>query len=137
MGPGLSESTHTPFLLAKTGFDYTLDWGSDDQPFDFIMPDGRLTSLPYSPDTSDAAYIGGANHTAWEFENQLIDHFDGLYAEGATSGMAMTVGLTANVFGQPFRSKYLRSFLAYATAKADVWFATGSEIVDAYRAQNH
>jgi hypothetical protein len=51
--------------------------------------------------------------------------------------MTMTLGLQANVSGQPFRSKYIRSFLEYVQTKADVWFATGSEIVDAYRAQNH
>lgn len=137
LGPGMTESARTPFLLAKAGYDYTLDWGNDDQPFDFLVPEGKLTALPYSPDTSDAAYIQGQSHTAWEFETQLKDHFDTLYVEGAATGMAMTLGLQANVSGQPFRSKYIRSFLEYATSKADVWFATGSEIVDAYRAQNH
>jgi hypothetical protein len=51
--------------------------------------------------------------------------------------MVMTLGLQAHISGQPFRSKYIDSFLAYATSKADVWFATGSEVVDAYREQNH
>jgi peptidoglycan/xylan/chitin deacetylase (PgdA/CDA1 family) len=137
LSPGMTESSRTPFMLAKAGFDYTLDWGNDDQPYDFLAPEGRLTALPYSPDTSDAAYIGPANHTAREFEEQLRDHYDTLYEEGAKTGMTMTLGLQANVSGQPFRSKYIRSFLEYVRTKADVWFATGSEIVDAYRAQNH
>lgn len=137
LGPGLTESSRTPFMLAKAGFDYTLDWGNDDQPYDFLVPDGRLTCLPYSSDTSDAAYIQAVNHTAWEFEEQLKDHFDTLYAEGASSGMSMTIGLQAHVSGQPFRSKYIKSFLEYATKKSGVWFATGSEVVDGYRAQNH
>lgn len=137
LGPGLTESSRTPFLLAKAGYDYVLDWGNDDQPYDFLMPEGKLTCLPYSSDTSDAAYIQAANHTAWEFEEQLKDHFDTLYKEGATSGMSMTIGLQAHVSGQPFRSKYIRSFLEHASKRSDVWFATGSEVVDAYRAQNH
>ncbi|MEO8540667.1 MAG: polysaccharide deacetylase family protein [bacterium] len=137
LGPAMTESSRTPFMLAKAGFDYTLDWGNDDQPYDFLAPEGKLTALPYSPDTSDAVYIGAANHTAWEFEDQLKDHFDTIYAEGASTGMTMTLGLQAHVSGQPFRSKYIRSFLEYTRTKADVWYATGSEVVDAYRAENH
>lgn len=46
----------------------------------------------------------------------------------------MTLGLQANVSGQPFRAKYIRKFLEAAAAIPGVWFATGSEIIDAYRA---
>ena len=133
MGPGNSESARTLPLLAAAGYDYTLDWGNDDQPFDFNVPSGRLTALPYSVETSDAAVVQAQSHTPWEFEQAINDHLDGLLAD--SNGSVMTLGLQANVSGQPFRAKYVRQFLERAVDRAGVWTATASEIVDAYRAQ--
>ena len=134
LGPGATESAHTIPYLAAAGFDYTMDWGNDDQPFDFHVPTGRLSALPYSPDTSDAAVIQAQSHTPWEFEAQLEDHLDGLLADGKKTGTVMTLGLQANVSGQPFRAKYIRKFLEKAAVTKGIWFATGGQIIDAYRA---
>jgi hypothetical protein len=79
--------------------------------------------------------MNNQNHMPWTYEQNLRDHFDVLYEEGASSGMAMSVGLHAHLSGEPFRSKYIRSFLEYASGKAGVWFATGAGMVDAYRSQ--
>lgn len=135
LGPANSESARTTLALAKAGFDYTMDWGNDDQPFDFIVPEGRLSSLPYSADTSDAAVIQAQSHTPWEFEQQLSDHLEGLLDDPRMDGSVMTLGLQAHVSGQPFRSIYIRKFLEKALASGRVWCATGAEIIDAYRAQ--
>jgi allantoinase len=135
LGPGNGESAKTTALLAAAGFDYTLDWGNDEQPYDFIVPQGRLAALPYSPDTSDAAVIQAQSHTPWEFEAALSDHLETLLVDGAKSGRVMTLGLQANISGQPFRAKYIKAFLEKAKATGGVWFATGSEIIDAWRAQ--
>lgn len=132
LGPGNTQSARTLPLLAAAGYDYTLDWGNDDQPYDFIVPSGRLSALPYSVETSDAAVIQAQSHTPWEYEQAISDHLEGLLADG--NGSVMTLGLQANVSGQPFRSKYIRKFLEAASTTSDVWFATGSEIIDAYRA---
>ncbi|WP_193336075.1 polysaccharide deacetylase family protein [Devosia beringensis] len=132
LGPGNSESSHTLHLLAGAGYDYTLDWGNDDQPYDFIVPKGRLSALPYSVETSDAAVVQAQSHTPWEYEQALADHLEGLLAD--SNGSVMTLGLQANVSGQPFRAKYIRKFLETAAATPGVWFATGSAIIDAYRA---
>lgn len=131
LGPGNAESSRTLPLVAAAGYDYTLDWGNDDQPYDFIVPSGRLSALPYSAETSDAAVIQAQNHTPWEYEQAISDHLEGLLAD--SNGSVMTLGLQANVSGQPFRSKYIRKFLEAASANPSVWFATGSEIIDAYR----
>jgi hypothetical protein len=132
LGPGNSESADTLSLLAGAGYDYTLDWGNDDQPYDFIVPRGRLSALPYSVETSDAAVVQAQSHTPWEYEQALSDHLEGLLAD--SNGSVMTLGLQANVSGQPFRSKYIRKSLEAAAATPGVWFATGSAIIDAYRA---
>jgi allantoinase len=136
LGPTNSESARTPLLLAKTGYDYTMDWGNDDQPFDFIVPQGRLSALPYGADTSDAAVIQAQSHTPWEFEEQLSDHLEGLLEDPRMDGSVMTLGLQAHVSGQPFRSIYIRKFLETALATGRVWCSTGSEIIDAYRGLN-
>jgi peptidoglycan/xylan/chitin deacetylase (PgdA/CDA1 family) len=133
LGPGNAQSARTLPLLAAAGYDYTLDWGNDDQPYDFIVPSGRLSALPYSMDTSDAAVIQAQSHTPWEYEQAISDHLEGLLAD--SNGSVMTLGLQANVSGQPFRSKYIRKFLEAAAFTSGVWFATGSEIIDAYRAE--
>ena len=135
LGPINSQSSRTTALLAELGYDYTLDWGNDDQPYPFHVPQGQLLALPYSVETSDAAVIQAQSHTPWEFATALEDHLETLIADGQKSGMVMTLGLQAHVSGQPLRAKYIRSFLQKAHASGKVWFATASEIADAYRAQ--
>jgi allantoinase len=135
LGPSGSESAVTTALLAGAGFDYTMDWGNDEQPFDFRVPKGRLSALPYSPDTSDAAVVQAQSHTPWEFEAGLEDHLETLLAEGDKRGTVMTLGLQSQVSGQPFRAKYIRKFLEKAASTPGVWFATGAQIIDAYRTQ--
>ena len=132
LGPGNAESSRTLPQLAAAGYDYTLDWGNDDQPYDFIVPSGKLSALPYSVETSDAAVVQAQSHTPWEFEQAISDHLEGLLAD--SNGSVMTLGLQANVSGQPFRSKYIRAFLERAVVTKGVWVATAAEIIDAYRA---
>jgi allantoinase len=130
-GPTQSESTRTPALAAKAGYDYVFDWSNDDQPYEMAVPTGRITSVPYSADTSDFSVITTSNQTPWEYGQLLRDHFDAIYAEGEKTGLTMTVGLSASVAGQPFRSKYIAEFLRYASTKAGVWFTTAGEVADA------
>lgn len=137
LGPSNSVSARTTALLAELGFDYTLDWGNDDQPYPFHTPQGRLVALPYSAETADAAVIQAQSHTPWEYATVLEDHLETLVADGERSGMVMTLGLQAHVSGQPLRAGHIRSVLEKARAGGRVWFATASEIVDAYTAQVH
>jgi peptidoglycan/xylan/chitin deacetylase (PgdA/CDA1 family) len=133
MGPQQSESSRTPALAAKAGFDYTLDWGNDDQPYEMKVPDGKLMALPASVETADYWVIDQRNHSPAEFAGVVKDHFDGLYAESAKTGMAMTVNLQAHRSGQPFRSKYIKALVEHMAPKGGVWFATASEVTDAAR----
>jgi len=133
LGPGNSQSARTVGLLAELGYDYTLDWGNDDQPYAFNVAKGQLLAVPYSVETADAAVIQAQNHTPWEYTKALEDHLETLLAEGEKSGLVMTMGLQASVSGQPLRAKYIRSILQKAKGTGKVWFATASEIADAYR----
>jgi hypothetical protein len=44
----------------------------------------------------------------------------------------MGIPLHPFLMGQPWRAPYLREAIAYFQKHDRVWFATGSEIVDAY-----
>ena len=134
LGPLQSESSRTPALMAKAGFDYTLDWSNDDQPYGMHVPQGKLVSVPASVETADHWVVDQRLHSPAEFSQVLHDHFEGLYADSAKTGMVMTLGLQAHRSGQPFRSKYIRAFLEYIAKKKGVWFATGAEVADAARA---
>jgi len=133
LGPGQSISAITHKLLAELGYDWTMDWGNDDQPYDFHVPAGKLSALPYAQETSDAAVVQAQSHTPWEYTDVLRDHLDTLLADSRSS--VMTIGLQAHVGGQPFRAKTIRTFLESAKAQDGVWFATASEIIDAWRNQ--
>jgi allantoinase len=133
MGPQQSESSRTPVIAAKVGYDYTLDWSNDDQPYEMKPPEGRLMALPASVETADYWVIDQRNHSPAEFEGVVRDHFDALYVESVKTGMAMTVNLQSHRSGQPFRSKYIKALVAHMATKGGVWFATGSEVTDAAR----
>ena len=58
------------------------------------------------------------------------EQFDWLYAESATSGRFMNIGLHPHVIGQPYRVRAIRDFIRYAKQFDGVWFATREEIAD-------
>jgi hypothetical protein len=66
----------------------------------------------------------------------LIDELDVLYAEGATTGRMMNVGLHPHVSGRAYRLRGIREFLEHAKSLPGVWFARREEIADWYLA-NH
>jgi hypothetical protein len=137
LSPGLNESTRTPGLVAEAGFIYLSDFVNDDQPFDMIVPSGRLTAVPYSIEVNDEVAIVQRNRTAWEFARTAEDHFDAIYADArsAGTGLVMCLALHARLTGQPLRIKYLDQILSHILSFDGVWVATGGEIVEAYRSQ--
>ena len=63
--------------------------------------------------------------------------FDGLYADGATTGRLMVLHLHPWIMGQPWRIRHLDEVLGHITAYQGVWKATGSEIIDWFKAQSN
>jgi len=62
----------------------------------------------------------------------IRSQFDTLYREGAESGRVMAICLHPFVIGVSHRIGILESALDYIQGHDDVWFATGSEIVDTW-----
>jgi peptidoglycan/xylan/chitin deacetylase (PgdA/CDA1 family) len=135
LGPALTESHNTLDLLAETGFDYVGDWVNDEQPYAMRVKSGQMTSIPYSIEINDIPAFLDGKQSPESFGRMIKDQFDVLYEDGAQSGRVMSICLHPFLIGHPFRIKYFDDALKHITSRKDVWLATGSEIVDAYRAQ--
>jgi allantoinase len=130
LGPALSETYRTPYLLKELGLDYVCDWCADDQPFPTVIP--GLLSVPYSIELNDATLFLGKNFTGPQFYEMVVDQFEVLYREGATSGRVMCLALHPFLISQPFRHKYLEMALEFITSHEDVWLTTSDEIATWY-----
>jgi allantoinase len=132
LGPGLGETWHTLDLLREHGVEYVCDWVNDDLPY--RMNNG-LYSIPYSIELNDMPLFNMPSIDIGEFERRIRETFDVLYEEGARNGRVMAIALHPFLIGVPHRIRTLDRALSYIASHGSVWFATGSEIIDAYGSQ--
>jgi peptidoglycan/xylan/chitin deacetylase (PgdA/CDA1 family) len=130
LGPALTETEHTPALLAELGLTYVCDWCNDDEPYPLEVE--GMISVPYAIEANDIPLLIDKGLTGPEFAQVLIDQFDVLYAEGERSGRVMAIPLHPFLVGQPFRIGYLERALAHIAGHEDVWLATSDEIAEWY-----
>lgn len=130
MGPALTETFHTPELLAELGLGYVLDWTNDDQPYRLNVP--GMLSVPYSVELNDIGLFVSKGLTGPDFVRIVKDQLDQLYADSAESGRVMALALHPFVIGQPFRRTYLDQALEYIANHPGVWLTTSDEIADHY-----
>jgi peptidoglycan/xylan/chitin deacetylase (PgdA/CDA1 family) len=136
LSPAKSESFKTPDLLAEAGLDYVCDWVNDDMPYAMRTDAGALTAMPHPIDIDDYTILVNNHHTEDDFRDQLIDQFNLLYREASPqNGRIMAISLHPWVIGQPYRVGALEEALAHIMSHEGVWAATGSQILDAWRAQ--
>src|SRR5882757_3508207 len=122
MGPGLTETFETPNILSEMGLQYVLDWCADDQPFALNVP--GMISVPYSVELNDIMIFVAHRSSGEAFYRTVVDQFDELYRNSASSGRVMALALHPFVIGQPFRRKYLAKALEYITSHEGVWVTT-------------
>jgi peptidoglycan/xylan/chitin deacetylase (PgdA/CDA1 family) len=134
LGPALTETFETPRLLRELGLTYVLDWCADDQPFPLNVP--GMMSVPYSIELNDITMFVGKSLTGEGFYQMVVDQFDRLYEEGASSGRVMALCLHPFIINQPFRQKYLERALDYIAGHDDVWLTTSDDIA-AHYTKNH
>ncbi|MEA3067275.1 MAG: hypothetical protein QOK41_682 [Sphingomonadales bacterium] len=134
-GPDFQETPNTPNLLAAEGIRYVCDWGNDEQPYKMTPKSGELTSLGVNAFLDDNYIHLHGRRTINEVNLLWREWFDGLYADGATTGRMMVLHLHPWIMGQPWRIRHLDEVLAHICAHAGVWKATGGEIVDWFKAQ--
>lgn len=130
MGPGLTETHHTPQLLAELGYRYVLDWTNDDQPYRLTVP--GMLSVPYSVELNDLLLFG-KGFTGTEFVQIVVDQYEQLSADAENgSGRVLALALHPFVIGQAFRHKYFDQVLAYLASRPDVWLTTSDDIAAHY-----
>jgi allantoinase len=135
LGAGGSESWNSLDSLSAEGVKYVADWINDDQPYVMNIGAPPLISIPYSGDLNDASMIARKNVSSEEFGRMIRRQFEVLYEEAQTSARVMCIALHPWIIGVPHRIGDLVDALDAIVGKAGVWFATGSEIIEAYVAQ--
>lgn len=136
LSPAKSQSTATLDLLAGAGIEYCCDWVNDDMPYAMRTSAGKLTAMPHPIDIDDYTILIQNHHSEDEFADQLCDHFDVLWEEaGRQGGRIMAISLHPWITGQPYRIGALEKALRHMTSRKGVWSATGSEILDRWKAQ--
>jgi len=123
-------SAHTRDLVAEEGgFIYDADDYSDDLPFWSKQVAAPHLIVPYTLDTNDMRFATAQGfHTGDQFASYLIDAFDTLYAEGATSPKMMSVGLHCRLIGRPARFAGLVKFINHVQKHEKVWMARRLDI---------
>ena len=136
LSPARSESFATLDLVAAAGIDYVCDWVNDDMPFAMRTETGSLHSLPLSNDIDDYTILVQNRHAEDAYAQQVCDQFDVLYKESEKQGgRILALSLHPWVVGQPYRIGALERALKHVMGHKGVWAATGSEILDAFTAQ--
>ena len=132
-------SAHTRDLVAdEGGFIYDADDYSDDLPFWSKQVTTPHLVVPYTLDTNDMRFATAQGfHTGDQFASYLIDAFDTLYAEGATSPKMMSVGLHCRLIGRPARFAGLVKFIDHVQKYEKVWMARRLDIAKHWIKTHH
>jgi len=132
LSSSLRSTLNTIDLLAEEGLLFITDLLNDDQPYLVQTRSGRpMVSVSYTSEVNDFSFLRQGLTVDSGFQ-MFKEQFDWLYAESATSGRFMNIGLHPHVIGQPFRIRALRDFIRYAKQFEGVWFATREEIAEWY-----
>jgi peptidoglycan/xylan/chitin deacetylase (PgdA/CDA1 family) len=134
LGMALSESHHSPDLLAEAGIEYVSNYAHDELPVELRVRQGSLLTMPYTLELNDVPTIMGKGASADTFAQMIIDQFDVLYEEANELPRVMSISLHPFISGHPFRMKHLDRAFAYINGHSGVWPTTGGEINDWYRA---
>ena len=130
--PGLTETFDTIDWLAEAGIEYVADWVLDDQPVQIRTATKPVVSIPYTVELNDIPMMLLQSHPSAEWLRRGIDHFDRLYAEGATSARVMAISVHPYITGVPHRIGYLERLYEYLRQRPGVLMWKGEEILDWY-----
>ena len=131
LGTGLGENFTTLDILAEAGVRYTGDWNNDDVPYPMKVKSGEMYALNYGNAINDISFYG-KGHTGEEYYQMVANQFDTLYADSQKLPRVMGIPLHPFHTGEPLRIKYFEKAVQHMKKQDKVWFATGSEILDAY-----
>lgn len=129
LSPWISESFHTPELLAKHQFSYTLNWAHDEMPTPFSTENGPLLSVPYPQEINDIPTIIPNGASIDTFCQMIEYQFEELLARSEHSPQVMGIALHPYIVGQPFRFYRLKQVLHKLMQRRDeFWLTTPGDI---------
>jgi hypothetical protein len=92
-----------------------------------LAADGGDDTVPHSVHLNDvASFDFPASPT--DYEQQMIDEFEHLYAEGAQCRRMMVIGLHERLSGHPSRVRVLDRILTRLREHDDLWWARKDQI---------
>ena len=130
LGPWISESKHTPDLLAKNGYRYVLDWAHDDQPTRLSTKYGGLLSVPYSQEINDLPAIIERHQEAETFAAMIRAGVEQLLSECDRRPLVLGIALHPFIMGQAHRVPALARVLTELREADDprIWWTTAGDI---------
>jgi peptidoglycan/xylan/chitin deacetylase (PgdA/CDA1 family) len=117
-------------ILQELGFRYHIDDLSADEPFLQTINDQPFVTVPYTAHLNDLASFDFPGFDPAAYEQQMIDEFEQLYAEGAHRRRLMVVALHDRVSGHASRVRVLDRVLTRLRERDDVWWARKDQIAD-------
>jgi peptidoglycan/xylan/chitin deacetylase (PgdA/CDA1 family) len=133
LSPGQLETANTPDLLGEAGILYTCDWNNDDQPYRMKVKTGELYSLPYHLAINDTDHYQRLALTGPQYLESVVAQFDMLAGESQKQPRVLGLPIHPFLTGVPAHIKYFKQAIQHIRESNRVWFATGAEIVEAYR----
>ncbi|MCW2851888.1 MAG: hypothetical protein JWM84_1552 [Nocardioides sp.] len=127
MGPGWSQSAHTPGVLADEGVELMLDWGNDELPYP-IVGARPLWAVPVAWELTDVAAMFERDVEPRDYAESIEAAVDTLSTDGRQTPRMACLHLHPWLSGEPFRTRALRPVLDRLARRDDVWLATPEQI---------
>jgi allantoinase len=124
-GQDYGATERTSRLLAELGFDYTLDWVNDEQPY-WHNPDRSLASVPAPVEWDDVQTLWLRRVPVHTFPTLVGDAAEQLLSE--EGGRVFGIGLHPWMIGAPHRIRYLREALERVVGRPGLLPATAGQI---------
>jgi len=132
LGPGLSESEHTPDILKAHGIEFLHDWCLDDLPFWIRTRHGPMLGLPYTFELNDVPVYAIQNSSSDEILKRLDATLAIFEREAERQPRVLTFGLHPHIVGVPHIAHYFERALDRLLERTDTIFMTSSQIGDWY-----
>lgn len=133
LSPGVRPTPNTIDLISDMGFIWSSDCIDDDVPYTVGPKDGRIVMMPKDFHPNDYTTYETVSRSPRELFSLLVDQFDYLYAEGATSPKVMGVTMHPFLAGRAYRTKIFQDFIRHAQSHSNVWIARGVDIANWWR----
>ena len=136
IGQDYGESHRTPSLLAEAGLSYVADWSNDDQPY-FMRTEPAIVSIPAQEQWDDVQMIWHRQVSTRVYLDSVIQAFNTLWNEGASSGCMFGLHLHPWLSGTPQRIWALERALAMIFKHRAVWQCRALDLAAHFATENN